>query len=124
MGKKKDQFLTETIVTKAVKELLGQGLSSDQITIPRVRRLVGPSGSNSTIKKYIDKHLGPSRSPAPLPSCRRDTGPVAPKAARSGRVLLLKWPDPKGRSIEEQMLDLPTADEWLAQTANRNARKV
>lgn len=118
MGKKKHQFLTEAIVTKAVEKLLGQGLSSDQITIPRVRRLVGPSGSNSTIKKYIDKHLGSIRSPAPMPACPSNTGPVALEALRSGRVLLLKWPDPSGRSLEEQMLELPTVDEWLAQKAS------
>lgn len=117
MGKKKPQYLTEAIVTRAVEKLLGQGLSSDQITIPKVRKLVGAGGSNSTIKKYIDRHLGSISSPAPVPAFPSIAGLAAPDAVRSGRVLLLKWPDQAGRSLKQQMLELPTVDEWLAQRA-------
>lgn len=58
MGKKKSEFLDYARVAAAVAQLIARGYTIEQISIPKVREEIGSSGSNSTVKKYIDRYFG------------------------------------------------------------------
>ena len=64
MGKKKSGFLEYERVAAAAAKLIAQGYTEMEISIPKIRKEIGPGGSNSTVNKYINRFLGikPGRS--------------------------------------------------------------
>ena len=74
MGKKKSGFLEYERVAAAAAKLVAQGYAVREISIPKVREEIGPGGSNSTVKKYINRYLGISAG-------RSQRVPQAAKAA-------------------------------------------
>ena len=82
MGKKKSGFLEYERVAAAAAKLIAHGYTFKEISIPKIREEIGPGGSNSTVKKYIDRYIGieaiPSRG---VPQAAKAASPSTCDAA-------------------------------------------